>query len=175
MRKPTVLLVVLVELVLGAQVQAAEIQVAWLRQNRCPLNAKLQAVFERPAGATERERFTVLRMTKTPHLYVQCVISPEPPRLLCEAPSSSGMLPANGSFAEPVNVGSVTALTKLGYAASAQGLPFAYRRDLNGKPDFNAIADFMLRTLFSGYGADEDTEFSIEAPFRGALVTACLR
>ena len=146
-----------------------------LAAKRCPLDAQLRAVHDRPSAFKERDRFLVISVKQHPQWYVQCMFAANRTKLYCEASSGYYAERAETPRTTYLSPDSTAALARLGFAIGAAEKNFSYERELTVKPDFDAIATFMLTVLHDGYGVGAETELETIAPFSGNLVVACRR
>lgn len=151
-----------------AEAQPDDTLKALLHFRECPLDAELEAVYERPATADDR--FLRVRVTERPAAVVQCMVADG--AVICEASAFYG---GTELHKEPLPPQSAAALQSLGFTATADGWNFQYRRAFTGEPDFDAIAVLMLTALHDAYGVRADTELDTYAPFVGDMVVACRR
>jgi hypothetical protein len=150
---------------LQAAAQTAQSLKDLLRARSCGISAQLRAVYERPSAVKERDRFFVISVTSDPQRYVQCMFAEDRPKLFCEA--------SNGGRARARSEETKAVLRRLGFSTETADKNFTYEKDLTREPDFDAITTLMLTALHDGYGVRADTELTVDAPFRGRLITVC--
>ncbi len=154
-----------------AAAERAETLKTLLADRQCPRALYLQAIHERPAKVDGRARFLTITVQERPQSFVQCMFA-QRDAVYCEASAfHDGPL----SHKVPLAPDAVAVLRQLGFAATADGSNFSYRRAFHGEPDFDAIAILMLTVLHDAYGVRADTALETYAPFAGSLVTACKR
>jgi hypothetical protein len=59
----------------------------------------------------------------------------------------------------------IGALGRLGFSTDDSNGNFEIEFDVADPPNFNAIADLMLKALYDGFGARAGTELAFEAPY----------
>jgi hypothetical protein len=93
--------------------------------------------------------------------------------MLCEA--SSGFYydkeGAPRTFFHPPEV--PQALGRLGFSTDDTKGNYRMEFEVGARPDFNAIADLILRALHDGYGARAHTRLRFNAPFAQRPVKSC--
>ncbi|MHC2105093.1 hypothetical protein [Methylobacterium sp. CM6246] len=88
---------------------------AFIRQHRCEVVARLDAIHRRGPVETSRDRFIVVALRDRPMHYVQCIFQPFDTVMLCEA--SSG---AYGKTGFRLQAQSQAALRALQYAQATE-------------------------------------------------------
>jgi hypothetical protein len=143
-------------------------------QYRCAVVDRLDRIYDNPRPTDFRDRFLAVTLGGHPHGYVQCMFIHSRTALLCEA--SSGFY-----FSKPdeprtfyLPSASVTALGQLGFSTDDSAGNFRYEVELESPPDFNTIADLILKALHDGYGARADSELQFNAPFAPRPTTKCV-
>ncbi|MGH8264654.1 MAG: TY-Chap domain-containing protein [Steroidobacteraceae bacterium] len=145
-----------------------------LVQYRCPVVDRLDRIYEAGDPASPRDRFLALTVEGHRHGYVQCMFVAGGTKLLCEA-ASGFYYDKPGTprtFHQPADA--VAALGRLGFDTDDSAGNFRIELDVAAPPDFNAIADFMLRTLHDGYGARADSNLKFNAPFARRPTSKCI-
>lgn len=142
-------------------------------KERCALAASLKAVYERPSAVKERGPFLVMSVKGRPQAYVQCMFADNRKKLYCEASSGDYVERESKPCMSCLSQESVAALGRLGFAIGTGGKNYPYKRDLNGTPDFDAIATLMLSALHDAYGVREGTTLDTYAPFEGSIIVVC--
>ena len=163
-----------VALVLSGSAMAGDsfrdLQVAY----RCEVVRRLEQIHATGDPRSDRDRF--LTVTLPDHLrnYVQCIFHDSNSKVYCEA--SSGFWLTRKGQARTVRQppATIAALANLGFETDDSAGNFKIDRDVGAPPDFNALADFILRALHDGYGARHDITLSFNAPFAPETPTSCL-
>jgi hypothetical protein len=149
------------ERTVGGATQHSETYRELLIQYRRPIVDRLVRIYEAGDASDAQDRFLIIDFPSHPQDYVQCVFDTRT-KMLCEA--SSGFF-----YTEPrshwLPAQSIAALGRLGFSTDDSAGNFRIWLDVADPPDFNAIADFMLRALHDGYGARADMELRFNAPF----------
>jgi hypothetical protein len=144
-----------------------------LVQYRCPVVDRLERIYEAGDPANAQDRFLIIDFPDRPQDYVQCVFDTRT-KMLCEA--SSGFFYSTQS--EPrlyrLPAQSIAALGRLGFSTDDSAGNFRIWFDVADPPDFNAIADFMLKALHDGYGARGDMTLRFNAPFAPHGTSKCI-
>lgn len=135
---------------------------AFIRQHRCEVVARLDAIHRRGPVETSRDRFIVVALRDRPMHYVQCIFQPFDTVMLCEA--SSG---AYGKTGFRLQAQSQAALRALQYAQADGEANFSRTVSLGDPPDVGIAADLMLAALYDAYGAEPDSAIEITAPRGG--------
>lgn len=124
---------------------------------------RLERIYDPENPADEQDRFLIIEFSDRPQDYVQCVFD-TPTKMLCEA--SSGFFYSAPS--EPrryrLPAPSIAALGRLGFSTDNSAGNFRISIDVTNPPDFKAIADFMLKALYDGYGARAELTLRFNAP-----------
>lgn len=142
----------------------------------CAVVNRLEAIYEiYSAGdpSDVQDTFLIIDFPDRPHDYVQCVFD-APTKMYCEAasgfyddvpsvPRSRHLPPAN-----------IAALGQLGFSVDDSAGNFAISFDLADPPDFNRIADLMLKAMHDGYGARADMTLEFSAPYAPRATSECV-
>jgi hypothetical protein len=147
---------------------------ALLIEYRCPVVDRLDRIHAHPRSTDYKDRFLAVTLVGHPHGYVQCMFVENRSGIFCEA--SSGFY-----FNKPGTVrtfylpqAAIAALGRLGFSTDDSGGNFRYQAGIGAPPDFNAIADLILKALHDGYGARADSELRFNAPFAPRATTKCV-
>jgi hypothetical protein len=147
---------------------------ALLVEYRCPIVDRLDRIYDNPRPTDYLDRFLAVTLLEHPHGYVQCMFIKNRTALLCEA--SSGYYydkqGAPRTFYLPQK--SMAALGHLGFSTDDTAGNFRYEALLGNPPDFNAVADLILRALHDGYGARAESQLKFNAPFARRATTKCI-
>src|SRR6202035_4848264 len=92
-------------------------------------------------------------------------------KMLCEASSGFFYTEPRSYWLPPQ---AVAALARLGFLTDDSTGNFRIWFDVADPPDFNAIADFMLKALHDGYGARADMALRFSAPFAPHASSKCI-
>ena len=108
------------------------------------------------------DRYLILWPIDRPEDYVQCLFDPHDRQMLCEAASGWWL---TDNKAPRIRLGNRSAIAKLGYSMNDSHGNFGRNLEFHGEPDIGGIADLMLETLYSGYGARLSDTIKAEAPY----------
>jgi len=141
---------------------------------RCEVVHRLERVYVSGNPANDRDRFIAVTVPGHPHGYVQCIFHDHQTGLYCEA-ASGFWYDKPGTprtFHQPP--AAIAALARLGFDTDDSKGNFKIDFPVAAPPDFNAIADFILRALHDGYGARADSNLEFNAPFAPNTPTTCI-
>jgi hypothetical protein len=144
-----------------------------LIQYRCPVVDRLQRIYEAAGPADDQDRFLIIDFPDRPQDYVQCVFDSRT-RMLCEAASGFFYDPPDRPRTYRLPADAIAALGRLGFSTDDSAGNFQIWFDVADPPDFNAIADFMLKALHDGYGARADMKLDFNAPFAPHTTSKCI-
>jgi hypothetical protein len=144
-----------------------------LIQYRCPVVDRLQRIYEAAGPADDQDRFLIIDFPDRPQDYVQCVFDSRT-RMLCEASSGFFYDPPDRPRTYRLPADAIAALGRLGFSTDDSAGNFQIWFDVADPPDFNAIADFMLKALHDGYGARADMKLDFNAPFAPHTTSKCI-
>lgn len=144
-----------------------------LVQYRCPVVDRLEQIYV-GGGAGSHDRFLAIAVPHTNQAYVQCIFHDNNRKAYCEAASGfyDSAAGAPRTFHQPANV--IAALGRLGFSTDDSAGNFSVDRDLADPPDFNALADFILKALHDGYGARADMKLEFNAPLAPHATSECI-
>lgn len=171
------LLVLLLAVLATTERAAGQVQPtlrALLLEYRCPVVDLLERIYAHGDPSSHANRFLAITHLDHPHGYVQCMFFQNRTRLLCEASSGFYLTPEGQSRSFWLAHDAVAALGRLGFSTDDRQGNFRLEREIGDRPDFNAIADLMLRALHDGYGARADSRLTANAPFARRPSPACL-
>jgi hypothetical protein len=147
---------------------------ALLIEYRCPVVDRLERIHAAGDPASQQDRFIAMTVAEHPHGYVQCIFFAHRTKLLCEA--SSGYY-----YEEPgrpprfrLSPPALAALARLGFDMDDSQGNFQMELEVGAEPDFNRIADLILRALHDGYGARAETKLRFNAPFARRAASSCI-
>ncbi|MGQ4273575.1 TY-Chap domain-containing protein [Terrihabitans sp. B22-R8] len=139
---------------------AASPQNDFVDAHRCDIAGRLASIFEVTA---DRDRFLVLSLLPPEHGYVQCLFQGQ--HVLCEAESGVWTAKPGEAPSFRVSEAGLVALRRLGFDGDGDEGNYRQRIEADRTPDFEALADLMLKALRDGYGASLNSEVEINAPF----------
>lgn len=157
-----------------AAAQEADTYHDLLVEYRCPVVDRLEQVYSAGDPASSRHRFLAIEVPQTLQAYVQCKFHDNNTKLYCEA-SSGYYYDGPGvprTFHQAASV--IAALGRLGFSTDDSAGNFNVDLDVADPPDFNTLADFMLKALHDGYGARVDTKLRFNAPFAPRATSKCI-
>jgi hypothetical protein len=157
----------------AATAQASDTLRALLIEYRCPVVDRLVQIYEFPSPKDYRDRFIAVTLGGHPHGYVQCMFIQNRMRILCEAASGYYYNKDGAPRTFFLSHAAVAALGRLGFSTDDSQGNFRYENDIGEAPDFNALADFILKALHDGYGARAVSTLSFNAPFAQRATTVC--
>jgi hypothetical protein len=145
-----------------------------LVEYRCPVIDRLEQVYAAGDPASSRHRFLAIEVPHAMQAYVQCIFHDNNTKLCCEA-ASGFYLDGPGearTFHHPPAV--IAALGRLGFSTDDSAGNFNVDLDVPNPPNFNTLADFMLKALHDGYGARADMKLQFNAPFAPHATSKCI-
>jgi hypothetical protein len=145
-----------------------------LVQYRCPVVDRLEQVYAAGDPASSRHRFLAITVPHAMQAYVQCIFHDNNTKLYCEA-ASGFYYDGPGeprTFHHPA--AAIAALGRLGFSTDDSAGNFNVDLDVADPPNFNTLADFMLKALHDGYGARADMELQFNAPFAPRATSKCI-
>src|SRR5262249_49174338 len=95
-------------------------------------------------------------------------------KILCEAASGFYYSKPGEPRTMRLSPEAVAALGQLGFSTDDSAGNFSIEFAVANPPDFNAIADFMLKALHDGYGARAETKLRFSAPFARRPTSKCI-
>ena len=145
-----------------------------LVEYRCPAVDRLEQVYGAGDPASSRHRFLAIQVPHAMQAYVQCMFHENSTKLYCEAASGyyyDGPGAAR-TFHHPARV--IAALGRLGFSTDDSTGNFNVDLDVADPPNFNTLADFMLKALHDGYGARAEMKLKFNAPFAPRATSKCI-
>lgn len=141
---------------------------------RCEVVIRLEQIHASGDPAQDRDRFIAITVPGHAHGYVQCIFHDSQTGLYCEAASGYWFDQEGGprTFRQPPEA--IAALARLGFDTDDSQGNFSIDLPLAPRPDFNALADFMLRALHDGYGARGEMQLQFNAPFAPRTPSSCV-
>lgn len=144
-----------------------------LVQYRCPVVDRLEQIYAAAGTSDPQNPFLIIDFAGRPQDYVQCVFD-STTRMLCEA-SSGFYYDAPGkprTYRLPPSA--IAALGRLGFSIDDSAGNFKIWLDISNPPDFNRLADFMLKALHDGYGARAGVSLRFSAPLAPHATSKCI-
>lgn len=138
---------------------------------RCEVVQRLEQIYATGDPKLDDDRFLAVTVPEHPHGYVQCIFHDEQTAIYCEA-SSGFYYDEPRTFHQAPET--IDALARLGFNMDDRQGNFSVDFSIDAPPDFNAIADFMLRVLHDGYGARANTNLKFNAPFAPGVPSTCV-
>ncbi|HEY3638748.1 MAG TPA: hypothetical protein VGK90_11405 [Rhizomicrobium sp.] len=130
----------------------------------CAVTASIARIHAHP-HPEQMYRYLVLENAVT-HRYVQCLFFDSDRQMLCEAWSGWWEQKNSGpKFRSPLAPEQLAALSKLGFSMDVSHGNFQRRFRFGGVPDYEGVADLMLRALYSGYNTTLATGVRGEGPY----------
>lgn len=143
-----------------------------LVQYRCPVVDRLQQIYAAADSSDPQNWFLIVYFAARSNDYVQCVFDPKT-YMFCEA--ASGFY--DGVATQPrtrwLSKDAVTALGRLGFSTDDTADNFRIGFDVADPPDFNRIAEFILKALHDGFGARANDDLEFNAPLAPHPTTKC--
>ena len=155
---------------IGATIQDADTYHDLLVRYGCAVADRLEQIYQASEPPPDQDAFLIIDFADRPGDYVQCAFDTRT-KVLCEA-SSGFFLTEPRSYWMPAQ--SIAALGRLGFSTDDSAGNFRIWFDVADPPDFNAIADFMLKALHDGYGARADRELGFDAPLAPHTTSKCI-
>ncbi len=145
-----------------------------LVEYRCPVVDRLEQIYGTGDPASSRDRFLAITIPHATQSYVQCMFHDNNAKFYCEA-ASGFYFDAAGkprTFHHPPTV--IAALGRLGFSTDDSAGNFKIDLDVSDPPNFNTLADFMLKALHDGYDARADMKLQFNAPFAPRATSKCI-
>lgn len=144
-----------------------------LVQYRCPVVDRLQQIYAAADSADPQNWFLIVYFAARTNDYVQCVFDPKT-RMFCEAASGFYDDVATQPRTRWLSKDAGAALGRLGFSTDDTAGNFQILFDVPDPPDFNRIADFILRALHDGYGARANDDLEFNAPLAPHASSKCI-
>jgi hypothetical protein len=147
-----------------------------LIQYRCPVVDRLESIYEAYSAGDPsdvQDTFLIIYFPDRPHDYVQCVFD-APTKMYCEAASGFYDDVPSVPRSRRLPAAIIAALGRLGFSTDDSAGNFAISFDVPDPPEFNRIADFMLKAMHDGYGARADTKLEFNAPYAPRPTSKCI-
>jgi len=143
-----------------------------LVQYRCPVVDRLQQIYAAADSSDPQNWFLIVSFSAFSNDYVQCVFDTKT-RMLCEASSGFYDKVASEPRTRRLPAEAIAALGRLGFSTDDSAGNFQIWFDVTDPPDFNRIADFILRTLHDGYRARANDGLEFDAPLAPHATAKC--
>jgi hypothetical protein len=129
---------------------------------RCAVVERLQIIHEN--REREMDRFLILALKFKPQSYVQCLFLDGDRRMLCEASSGFYATPEVVDRQYWLSPERVATLAQFGFSTDDSHGNFQRMIEFEGEPDFAAIADLILSTLYEVYDARAGSQLEWKSP-----------
>jgi hypothetical protein len=143
----------------------------FIREHRCAVVERLDAIHRRGPVDVSRDRFIVVAPHGQAQRYVQCIFQDRDTRMFCEA--ASGAYGPPGRRRLRLDATARQALAALGYVQADPAENFSRLVELGSPPDTGIAADLMLAALHDAYGARPGDILDIEDPHGGTPGRGC--
>ena len=171
----SMILLAMIVIVPVARAQSLDSLRALLVAYRCSVVDRLERIYEAGDHASPIDRFLAVGVPGHPHGYVQCVFFDNRAKLLCEASSGFFLTRPGEPRTFYLPKAAVAALGRLGFDTDDSEGNFKLEIDIgDAEPNYNVIADFILKALHEGYGARADMMLRFNAPFAPRATTKCV-
>jgi hypothetical protein len=144
-----------------------------LIQYRCAVVDRLEQIYEAGDPSDTQDTFLIIDFPDRPQDYVQCIFDTRT-RMLCEASSGFFFTAPTEPRLYRLPANAIAALGRLGFSTDDSAGNFRIWFDVPDPPDFNRIADFMLKALQDGYGAQADATLRFNAPLAPHTSSQCI-
>jgi hypothetical protein len=134
-----------------------------LNRYRGVMADRLKRIYEAVDPSDTQDAFLIIEFSDRPEDYVQCVFD-TPTKMLCEASSGFFLSAPDEPRLKRLPAPAVAALGRLGLSTDDSAGNFCIAFDVEKPPDFDSIAEFMLKALHDGYGARATTILRFDAP-----------
>lgn len=143
---------------------------------RCAVVDRLELIYEAYAAGSPsdvQDTFLIIYFPERQHDYVQCVFD-APTKMYCEAASGFYDDVPSVPRSRHLPPAAIAALGRLGFSTDDSAGNFEMSFDAGDPPDFNRVADLMLRAMHDGYGARADMELAFNAPYAPRPTGKCV-
>jgi hypothetical protein len=144
-----------------------------LVQYRCPVVDRLEQIYAATGSSDPQNWFLIVDFAARSNDYVQCVFDTKT-RMLCEAASGFYDDVATQPRTRWLSKDAVAALGSLGFSTNDSAGNFQIWFDVPDPPDFNRIADFILKALHDGFGARANDDLEFNAPLAPHASSKCV-
>ena len=144
-----------------------------LVQYRCPVVDRLERVYPTDDRTDTQDNFLIIDFPGHRQDYVQCVFDTRT-KVLCEASSGYFYDSPDKPRTYRLPASAIAALGRMGFSTDDSAGNFRIWLDVADPPDFNRLADFMLRALYDGYGARANMNLQFSAPLAPHSSSKCI-
>lgn len=141
---------------------------------RCEVVNRLEQIYLTGNPASHRNRYLAISVPRRIQAYVQCIFHDNNTKIYCEAASGFWYSKKGEPRTFRQTPEAIDALAGLGFDIDDSAGNFNIDREIGTPPDFNALADFMLRALHDGYGARGNMNLEFNAPFAPKAPSTCV-
>jgi hypothetical protein len=145
----------------------------FLNQYRCSVVDRLERIYAKGDPVTHPDKYLIVHIPPRQEHYVQCIFY-APGKVYCEAASGFFFEPSGQPRTMYLPPDAIGALGRLGFSTDDSNGNFKIEFDVADPPNFNVIADLMLKALYDGFGARADTELACEAPYAPHATSKCI-
>ncbi len=142
-------------------------------QYRCPVVDRLEQIYRAADANDPQNWFLIVEFAAKPSDYVQCVFDTKT-RMLCEAASGFYDEVASKPRTRWLPKDAVAALGRLGFSTDDSEGNFQIWFDVAARPDFGAIAEFILSALHDGFAARANDALQFQAPLAPDAKKVCV-
>jgi len=146
----------------------------FLAAYRCAVVDRLERIYEAGDPSSHYDRFIAISVVGHPHGYVQCMFYDNRSKLLCEAASGYYFDAEDEPRTFWLSREALAVLRGLGFSTEDVQGNHALELDVATPPDFNAIADLILKALYGAYDARANSSLSFNAPFAPRESSSCI-
>jgi hypothetical protein len=144
-----------------------------LAQYRSPVVDRLEQIHRAFNTSNPQNWFLIVYFANDPNDYVQCVFDTRT-RMLCEAASGFYDNVASKPRTRWLPADVVAALGRLGFSTDGSSGNFQIWFGVSDPPNFDQIADFILKALYVGYGARANSKLEFNAPLAPHAKLKCV-
>jgi hypothetical protein len=141
-------------------------------QYHCPVVDRLQQIYAAADSSDPQNWFLIVYFAARSNDYVQCVFDSKT-RMLCEAASGFYDDVATQPRTRWLSKDAVAALGRLGFSTDDSAGNFEIWFDVSDPPDFNRIAEFILKALHDGFSARANDALEFNAPLAPHATAKC--
>ena len=155
-----------------ATAQAQDTYHDLLVEYRCAVVDRLQQIYAATDSSHPQNWFLIVYFAARSNDYVQCVFDPKT-YMFCEAASGFYDNVATQPRTRWLSKDAVAALGRLGFSTDDTADSFRIGFDVADPPDFNGIADFILKALHDGFAARANDALEFKAPLAPHATAKC--
>lgn len=146
----------------------------FLAAYRCSVVDRLERIYQTGDPSVQLDRYIVISVSGHPHGYVQCMFFDNRRRMLCEASSGYYFNKEGEPRAFWLSRDALAALRALGFSTDDMSGNHVLEFEVKSPPDFNAIADLVLKALHDAYDARAETGLRFNVPFAQRGSSSCI-